>query len=128
MSASIYHSAGSLTVQLYEGQLLPVQPVGDYYQRLGQTGEGSQEILSLGPDCDIVCHYLTSSLTLARQAQTIAARWQTKFLSITDPTPKVYSSVLAKRVTATVRGGRYAHAGSLYTHRVEISMVLAVQS
>lgn len=129
MPATIYLSTGTpIDVQIYEGQLLPVQPVGDYYQRVGGTGHGSQEVVSEAPDCDIVMHYLTSSRATARSVQIAMAGWQTKYVRVTEPDGTLYTRVLVKQITARVMRGAYARGSTLYTYRVTAQAVMAVQS
>lgn len=128
MSATIASSTVTVTFQIYRGQLLPVQPVGDFYARLGQTGEGSQEVISLGPDCDIEAHYLLAWRTAARNAQADISAWQSKYLAITEPDGKVWSRVLCKSAEARVLVGRYPYGATTYTYRVACRFILAVQS
>ncbi len=125
-TATIYLASGSLNV-LYAGQLLPVQSVGDYYQRVGGTGHGSQEVVREGPDCEIVMHYLTTSRASARTAQGTMAAWQTRYVRVTEPDTTLYARVLVKGITASVLRGSYAYAGTRYTYRVTARAVMAVQ-
>jgi hypothetical protein len=127
MTASVYHDSGALEFHLWEGQLLLPVAIGDYYARLGRSGEGSQELSRLAPDSDIVANYLTTSLSVARQAQAIVAGWQAKYLRITDPTNKVWTSVLAKVVAASVRRGKYGYGTTIYGYRCEARLTLSVQ-
>ena len=124
--ATIYLPTGSLNV-LYAGQLLPVQPVGDYYQRVGGTGHGSQEVVSEGPDCDIVMHLLTPSRAVARAAQITMLAWQTKYVRVTEPDTTLYARVLVKQIVATVSRGAYSYAGTNYAYRTTARAIMSVQ-
>jgi hypothetical protein len=112
---------------IWEGQLLPYQPIPDFFGRLGAIGEGSQTLGYLGPDCPITAYYLATTLAQVQAVQLAIMGMLGTYLRVVEPDNTLWSRVLLKKAIATRRRGRYPWSGTTYTYRATAEMVMSVQ-
>ena len=116
-----------ITFDMWEGQIMPVGPVPDFFTRIGQTGTGSQIVATRAPASRIIGNCLYASVAQAIATQKAAMQLRGIRVRCDDPSGSNY--VLVRDVSAIVRGGSYA-AGTVKNmpYRTEVSLILEVQS
>ena len=96
--------------QIVEGQMLPIQPVPDFFNRIGQTGSGYQTVATRAPISSIMAHGLFTSLDLARKFKNGVMYLKGSRCKWDDPMGYTWT-VLVRDSIAVIRGGAYSGGG-----------------
>lgn len=127
--AAITNATGTqFPFTIVEGQVMPLQPVPDFFTRIGQTGTGVQIVATRGAESYLTGHSLFKDLASAKAFRDGIMAINGSRCKWDDPMG-FSGNVLVKNVVATIRAGRYSGGGVTdATFRVEATMTLEAQS
>lgn len=100
-----------LSFDLWQGQISHVQPVMDYFSRIGQVGTGAQQVRTAGDPAVITAHALWLSLSDATTCKADILALQGQRVTVADPQGSFLCLVL--KAAARVRGGVFSAGGAL---------------
>lgn len=116
-----------LAFDMWRGQISHVQPVMDYFTRIGQTGTGAQQVRTAGDPAQVMGMALYSSLSDATTCKADVLALQGQRVTVVDPQGSFLCLVL--KVSARVRGGAFSAGTALNkTYCTECQFLLEAQS
>lgn len=121
-------TAGSIfTFAIWKGQMRPMGPVVDIWQRLGQDGEGAQQLGSTAPPAQITGIILSNSMAALQTIQENVMQLAGLFGDITEPNGASWTNALIVSVDTMITGGIRNFDGTSYEFALECRMAIKAQ-
>ncbi len=117
----------SYTLQLWKGQILPMQDIADIYARMGQQGSGVQILGKVAVPSAINAFYFTTTRTDGITMRNNIMSLQGQFPDITEPDSGTWSKALIKTAIGRVTNGFYTINGTSFPVLVSFQIVIEAQ-